>query len=110
VLAYEQLMEEFRGVHAINVTPFREDRTINYDHLGKNIDFLIDNGLRVVVSCGNTGEFYQVVCVHERPVYVQEHCLYQSHPPRWSRLTLTSPEKSYRGRRRPLGWILALSF
>lgn len=60
MLAYEQLMEEFRGVHAINVTPFREDRTINYDHLGKNIDFLIDNGLRVVVPCGNTGEFYSL--------------------------------------------------
>src|SRR3954453_1648373 len=34
----------------------------------------------------------QVVGVHERSVYVQEHRLYQSHPPPSSRLTLTSPK------------------
>src|SRR3712207_4534897 len=34
----------------------------------------------------------QVVGVHERPVYVQEHRLYQSHYPPSSRLTSTSPK------------------
>jgi 4-hydroxy-tetrahydrodipicolinate synthase len=53
-------MEELRGIHAVNVTPFQEDGTINYDHLEVNIEFLLDNGLNVVVPCGNTGEFYSL--------------------------------------------------
>jgi 4-hydroxy-tetrahydrodipicolinate synthase len=45
-------------VHAINVTPFREDRGVDYDLLERNIEFLIASGLGVIVPCGNTGEFY----------------------------------------------------
>jgi 4-hydroxy-tetrahydrodipicolinate synthase len=45
-------------VHAINVTPFREDRGVDYDHLQRNIEFLIASGLDVIVPCRNTGEFY----------------------------------------------------
>jgi 4-hydroxy-tetrahydrodipicolinate synthase len=55
---HEKLAERLRTVHAINVTPFREDRSVDYDILEQNIEFLIASGLRVIVPCGNTGEFY----------------------------------------------------
>jgi len=45
-------------LHAINVTPFREDRVVDYDLLERNIEFLVANGLGVIVPYGNTGEFY----------------------------------------------------
>jgi dihydrodipicolinate synthase/N-acetylneuraminate lyase len=35
---HEKLAERFRTVHAINVTPFREDRGVDYDHLQRNIE------------------------------------------------------------------------
>ena len=57
-MAPEKLAERLRTVHAINVTPFREDRSVNYDLLERNIEFLIANDLEVIVPCGNTGEFY----------------------------------------------------
>ncbi len=55
---HEKLAEQLRTVHAINVTPFREDRSVDYDLLERNIEFLIASGLGVIVPCGNTGEFY----------------------------------------------------
>jgi 4-hydroxy-tetrahydrodipicolinate synthase len=57
-MAHEKLAERLRTVHAINVTPFREDRSVDYDLLEQNIEFLIANDLEVIVPCGNTGEFY----------------------------------------------------
>jgi 4-hydroxy-tetrahydrodipicolinate synthase len=54
----EKLAERLRTVHAINVTPFREDGAVDYDLLERNIEFLIANDLEVIVPCGNTGEFY----------------------------------------------------
>ena len=57
-MAPEKLAERLRTVHAINVTPFREDRSVDYDLLERNIEFLIANDLEVIVPCGNTGEFY----------------------------------------------------
>lgn len=55
---HEKLAARLRTVHAINVTPFREDRGVDYDLLERNIEFLIASGLGVIVPCGNTGEFY----------------------------------------------------
>ena len=55
---HAKLAERLRTVHAINVTPFREDRGVDYDLLERNIEFLIASGLGVIVPCGNTGEFY----------------------------------------------------
>jgi hypothetical protein len=55
---HEKLAQRLRTLHAINVTPFREDRVVDYDLLERNIEFLVANGLGVIVPCGNTGEFY----------------------------------------------------
>ena len=65
---HEKLSERLRTVHAINVTPFREDRSVDYDLLERNIEFLIAGGLDVIVPCGNTGEFYALSVQEARAV------------------------------------------
>lgn len=54
------LAGSLRTVHAINVTPFREDGSVDYGPLEKNVEFLVGHGLEVIVPCGNTGEFYSL--------------------------------------------------
>ena len=41
----------------INITPFSQDLSIDFDALGKNLDFLVREGVKAIVPCGNTGEF-----------------------------------------------------
>ena len=65
---HEKLAKRLRTVHAINVTPFREDRGVDYDLLERNIEFLIASGLDVIVPCGNTGEFYALSVEEARAV------------------------------------------
>lgn len=48
--------EIFRGAGCAIVTPMFADGSINYDELGKLIDFQIDNGTDAIVICGTTGE------------------------------------------------------
>ena len=46
----------FTGAAVAIATPMYEDGTINFDGLGKLIDFNIDNGTDAIVICGTTGE------------------------------------------------------
>jgi len=50
-------MEKFRTVHAINVTPFREDRNVDYDLLEQNVAFLIAGGWRSSSLAATPGSF-----------------------------------------------------
>ncbi len=46
----------FTGAAVALVTPFRADGTVNYDELGRLIDFQIENGTDALVIAGTTGE------------------------------------------------------
>ncbi|MBR7085152.1 MAG: 4-hydroxy-tetrahydrodipicolinate synthase [Oscillospiraceae bacterium] len=46
----------FTGAAVAITTPFNLDGSINYEGLGKNIDYQIDNGTDAIVICGTTGE------------------------------------------------------
>ncbi len=46
----------FTGAAVAIVTPMSEDGSINFDALGRLIDFNIDNGTDAIVICGTTGE------------------------------------------------------
>lgn len=46
----------FTGAGVAIVTPMNEDGSINYEVLGKLIDFNIDNGTDAIIICGTTGE------------------------------------------------------
>ena len=49
-------MAIFKGAGVAIVTPFTEDDRVNYDELGRMIDFQIENGTDAIIICGTTGE------------------------------------------------------
>ncbi|MBQ8079582.1 MAG: 4-hydroxy-tetrahydrodipicolinate synthase [Oscillospiraceae bacterium] len=46
----------FTGAAVAITTPFNLDGSIDYEGLGKNIDYQIENGTDAIVICGTTGE------------------------------------------------------
>jgi 4-hydroxy-tetrahydrodipicolinate synthase len=52
-----QLGTLLQSIVGINITPFNSDLSVDFDALGKNLDFLLEQGIKVIVPCGNTGEF-----------------------------------------------------
>jgi 4-hydroxy-tetrahydrodipicolinate synthase len=50
------LRETLQGTGVALVTPFSQDFKVDYNALGKLIDFVIDGGVNYVVSLGTTGE------------------------------------------------------
>jgi 4-hydroxy-tetrahydrodipicolinate synthase len=48
--------QQLRGTGVAIVTPFKEDESVDFDALGKVIDFIIGNGIEYIVSLGTTGE------------------------------------------------------
>lgn len=46
----------FTGSGVAIVTPMHADGSVDYDMLGKLIDFQIDNGTDAIITCGTTGE------------------------------------------------------
>lgn len=46
----------FTGAAVAITTPFNLDGSINFEGLGTNIDYQIDNGTDAIVICGTTGE------------------------------------------------------
>lgn len=46
----------FTGAGVAIVTPMNADGTINFDELGRLIDFNIENGTDAIIICGTTGE------------------------------------------------------
>lgn len=49
-------MQEFVGTGVALVTPFKEDKSIDFDALGKLVEFNISNGINYLVINGTTGE------------------------------------------------------
>lgn len=56
----------FTGSGVAIVTPMNPDGSVNYDELGRLIDFQIENGIDAIIACGTTGE--SATLDHE------EHC------------------------------------
>jgi 4-hydroxy-tetrahydrodipicolinate synthase len=50
------LRKTLRGTGVALVTPFRANFDVDYDALGKIIDFVIDGGVEYIVTLGTTGE------------------------------------------------------
>lgn len=46
----------FTGAGVAIVTPMNADGSINFEKLGENIDFQIENGTDAIIICGTTGE------------------------------------------------------
>lgn len=53
----DELKDQIRNVHAYAVTPFSDDLlSVDLDSYAKNIEFMLDRGVKVVVVGGGTGE------------------------------------------------------
>lgn len=50
------LRNQLRGTGVALVTPFKQNTQVDFDALGRLIDFVIDNGINYVVTLGTTGE------------------------------------------------------
>ena len=50
------LREQLKGTGVAIVTPFNEDTSIDFDALGRVLNFVIENGVEYIVSLGTTGE------------------------------------------------------
>ena len=50
------LRQQLRGTGVAIVTPFNENELVDFDALGKLIDFIINSGVEYIVSLGTTGE------------------------------------------------------
>jgi 4-hydroxy-tetrahydrodipicolinate synthase len=48
----------FEGIYTPIITPFNADLSINFDELGRLVEFLINSGVNGIVVGGTTGEYY----------------------------------------------------
>ncbi|OZG72826.1 4-hydroxy-tetrahydrodipicolinate synthase [Hahella sp. CCB-MM4] len=63
------------GVLVPVVTPFDNQNQIDYPALGRLLDYLIDSGVRGIVACGTTGEYYTLSASERRDLmsYIASH-------------------------------------
>ncbi|WP_449540342.1 dihydrodipicolinate synthase family protein [Ferdinandcohnia sp. Marseille-Q9671] len=58
---YAEWKKKFETISGITITPFKkETREIDWDGVKDNVEFLIQKGVKVIVPCGNTSEFYSL--------------------------------------------------
>jgi 4-hydroxy-tetrahydrodipicolinate synthase len=71
---FESIQSILKGINAINVTPFDEQLEIDWESLKRNVNFLVDHGIKAIYPCGNTGEFYALTLKEAKEVtqYVTE--------------------------------------
>ena len=51
-------IKQFKGTFSVLITPFSDDGLeINYDSLGKFVDWQIREGIHGLIPLGSTGEF-----------------------------------------------------
>src|SRR5215218_2605920 len=50
------LREILRGTGVALVTPFKEDKSIDFDALQALVNFIIEDGVQYIVTLGTTGE------------------------------------------------------
>lgn len=57
---YIEASETLKTISGITITPFDKNREIIWDGVTENVNYLIEKGLKVIVPCGNTSEFYSL--------------------------------------------------
>ncbi|MFW9888923.1 MAG: dihydrodipicolinate synthase family protein, partial [Candidatus Thorarchaeota archaeon] len=60
-MEHTKLRDALAGVSVTTATPFSEDlKELDIGGIDKNLRFLVEAGIGLVVPCGNTGEFYSL--------------------------------------------------
>ncbi|MBD1379411.1 dihydrodipicolinate synthase family protein [Metabacillus arenae] len=58
---YAEFSKKFETISGITITPFKKDsKEIDWNGVKDNVEFLIKKGVKVIVPCGNTSEFYSL--------------------------------------------------
>jgi 4-hydroxy-tetrahydrodipicolinate synthase len=52
------VVPEFKGIFTVIATPFSASGAIDFDVLGKQIEFLLAHGVHAIIPAGSTGEYY----------------------------------------------------
>ncbi|MFA9556718.1 dihydrodipicolinate synthase family protein [Evansella sp. AB-rgal1] len=61
LMNYKEFSRSLETIVGITVTPFHKDtKEMDSDQVKQNAEFLINSGLKVIVPCGNTSEFYSL--------------------------------------------------
>ncbi len=50
-------MKELKGIITVLITPFTKNEEVDYEGLGANIEWLIDEGVHGLLALGSTGEY-----------------------------------------------------
>ena len=66
-------MAIFKGAAVAIVTPFHEDKTVNFEKFGESIEDQIAGGTDAIVVCGTTGE--SSTLTHEEHLEVIKYCV-----------------------------------
>jgi len=61
-------MGKLHGVYVVLVTPFKTYRSVHYDGLGSNVEWLVDQGVHGIIPLGSTGEFASLSDEEKRKV------------------------------------------
>ncbi|MHA2210850.1 MAG: dihydrodipicolinate synthase family protein [Candidatus Thorarchaeota archaeon] len=60
-MEHTKLQEALAGVSVTTATPFSNDlKSLDTNGIARNLQFLIEEGIGMIVPCGNTGEFYSL--------------------------------------------------
>jgi 4-hydroxy-tetrahydrodipicolinate synthase len=62
----QEIRSALRTVCAIPITPFRQDRSIDFERFRYLVTRMVDGGIRVVTPNGNTSEFYSLTSIEHR--------------------------------------------
>ncbi len=57
---YHALRNRLEGVAVTHITPYTSDGKVDEIQLRRHVRFLVDNGIEILVTNGNTGEFYSL--------------------------------------------------
>lgn len=61
IVRYQRVKSDLRGVAFTNPTPFDEDGDdVRFGELADNVRHVVDAGGKVLIPCGNTGEYYSL--------------------------------------------------
>ncbi|WP_066552324.1 dihydrodipicolinate synthase family protein [Croceicoccus bisphenolivorans] len=65
----------YSGIITVLTTPFDANNVIDYDVLGRHIDWLIENGVTSILQGGSTGEYYAMTMEERREAlaFVAKH-------------------------------------
>lgn len=61
-------MQKFVGTGVALVTPFKSDKTVDFDALKKLVSYTIDNGIDYLVINGTTGESATITSVEKKEI------------------------------------------